>query len=151
VQAWLRTMFRRFPIRSVDMTRLLDTVLLCAVATILFIRLDLWLTNYPQLGGHGLHIANLLWGGLLTLIAIGLMLAFVSPGARKAAAVVGGIGLGLFIDELGKFVTSDNNYFFKPTAAITTASSSSASWSSVSSTGGGRTPSASASSTRSSS
>jgi hypothetical protein len=100
------------------MAHLLDTVLVCAVATILFVRTDLYLTHYPQLGGHGLHIAHLLWGGMLMLIAIGLLLAFVSPAVRPVASVFGGIGLGLFLDELGKFVTADNNYFFRPTAAI---------------------------------
>ncbi len=100
------------------MTKLLDTVLVCAVLTILIVRTQLYLTNYPQLGGHGLHIAHLLWGGLLMLIAISALLAFISPGIRQVAAVIGGVGLGLFIDELGKFVTADNNYFFKPTAAI---------------------------------
>lgn len=100
------------------MVRLLDTVLLCAVATILLVRTQLWLTNYPQLGGRGLHIAHLLWGGLFMLIAIVILLAFISPAERQVAAVSGGIGLGLFMDELGKFITADNNYFFKPTAAI---------------------------------
>src|SRR5919201_5377778 len=92
------------PVRSVDMVRLLDVVLVCAVATILVVRTQLWLTNYPQLGGHGLHIAHLLWGGLLMLAAIVLLLAFITSVARRVAAVIGGVGLGLFMDELGKFV-----------------------------------------------
>ncbi len=97
---------------------LLDTVLVCAVGTILVIRTQLWLTNYPQLGGHGLHIAHMLWGGLAMLVAIVVLLTFINTTARQVGAVLGGIGFGFFIDELGKFLTSDNNYFFKPTAAI---------------------------------
>jgi hypothetical protein len=104
--------------RAYDMGPLLDVVIICAVGTLMAIRTELWLTNYPQLGGHGLHIAHLLWGGLGMLIAIVLLVSFLSPAVRRVGAILGGIGLGFFIDELGKFVTSDNNYFFKPTAAI---------------------------------
>ena len=100
------------------MGSLLDTIMVCGIGTILIIRTELWLTNYPQVGGHGLHIAHLLWGGLGMLIAIVLLVSFLSSLVRRVGAVLGGIGLGFFIDELGKFVTSDNNYFFKPTAAI---------------------------------
>src|SRR5438105_3470241 len=28
------------------------------------------LSGYPQVGGHGLHIAHMLWGGLLMVLAI---------------------------------------------------------------------------------
>jgi hypothetical protein len=104
--------------RAYDIGPLTDTLIICAVGTILIIRTQLWLTNYPQLGGHGLHIAHLLWGGVGMLIAIVLLVSFVSPAVRRLGAILGGIGLGFFIDELGKFLTSDNNYFFKPTAAI---------------------------------
>jgi hypothetical protein len=104
--------------RAYDTGPLLDTILICGAATILIIRSELWLTHYPQLGGHGLHIAHLLWGGLGMLIAVVLLVSFLSPVVRRIGAFLGGIGLGFFIDELGKFVTSDNNYFFKPTAAI---------------------------------
>jgi hypothetical protein len=114
----LRSFFSRLVIRSSDVMRLLDTLLVFAITTILIVRTQLWLTNYPQLGGHGLHIAHLLWGGLLMLLALVVLLSSISHAARQVAAVVGGIGLGFFIDELGKFVTADNNYFFKPTAAI---------------------------------
>jgi hypothetical protein len=108
---------RRAP-RNADFADLLETVLVAAVATILVIRTQLWLTNYPQLGGHGLHIAHLLYGGFLMLLAIAILLTFLGRGPRRPAAIVGGIGFGFFIDELGKFITADNNYFFKPAAAL---------------------------------
>ena len=96
----------------------MDTFLVSAIATVVVIRIFLEATGYPQLGGGGLHIAHVLWGGLGMLLAILLLLLYLSPTTRLAAAVVGGAGFGAFVDELGKFVTSDNNYFFRPTAAI---------------------------------
>jgi hypothetical protein len=105
-------------LRSSDFGAFHETLLLTAVATVLFIRTQLWLTNYPQIGGHGLHIAHLLWGGLFMLVAIGLCLTFLGRPLQRRAAIVGGVGFGFFIDELGKFITSDNNYFYKPAAAL---------------------------------
>ena len=107
----------RHLVRSAD-ADLLDTFLVSAIATVVVIRIFLEATGYPQLGGGGLHIAHVLWGGLGMLLAILLLLLYLSPTTRLAAAVVGGAGFGAFVDELGKFVTSDNNYFFRPTAAI---------------------------------
>src|SRR5436309_6887086 len=97
---------------------LLDTFLVAAVGTVLVIRLFLEATGYPRLGGGELHIAHVLWGGLGMLVAFLLLLGFVSSATRPIAALVGGAGFGAFIDEFGKFVTSDNNYFYRPTAAV---------------------------------
>ena len=104
--------------RNAEFTSLLETFLITAIATVLFIRTQLWLTNYPQLGGGGLHIAHLLYGGIFMAIAIGVLLMFLGRSPRRPAALLGGVGFGFFIDELGKFVTADNNYFYKPAAGV---------------------------------
>jgi hypothetical protein len=104
-------------IRDSDADEAFELLVFIAVATVLAIRAFLALTGYPQLGGGGLHIAHMLWGGLFMLAAIVLLLVFWNPAMRRLAAVVAGVGFGFFIDELGKFVTADNDYFFKPTAA----------------------------------
>ncbi len=104
-------------IRDADADEAFELLVFIAVATILGIRGFLALTGYPQLGGGGLHIAHMLWGGLFMLVAIALLLVFWNPAVRRIAAVVAGVGFGFFIDELGKFVTADNDYFYQPTAA----------------------------------
>jgi hypothetical protein len=108
----------RRPARNIEIRSLLDTLFVSAVATILIIRLQLWATRYPKLGGGKLHIAHLLWGGLAMLISVVVLLSFLSRGRRHTAAVIAGLGFGFFIDEIGKFVTSNNDYFFKPAAGM---------------------------------
>lgn len=105
-------------VRNIYGEDLLENFLISAVASVLLIRLFLSLTNYPQLSGSGLHFAHMLWGGLLMLIGMFMALGFLSHPAHEWAAVIGGLGFGAFIDELGKFITQNNDYFFQPAVAI---------------------------------
>lgn len=96
----------------------LEIMMVAAIASFLLIRALLAATGYPKLGGAKLHIAHMLWGGLFMLAALIILLTFWNPSVRTFAAFLGGIGFGTFIDELGKFITSDNDYFFQPTVAL---------------------------------
>src|SRR6267143_4466787 len=109
---------RPFFIRNLDAGQLLETFLVSAVAAFLGVRFFLGVTGYPRLGSGGLHIAHMLWGGTLMVAGVLLLLSYLGHRIRRAAAVVAGLGFGLFIDELGKFITSDNNYFYRPAIAL---------------------------------
>ena len=105
-------------IRNIEIDHLFDNFLVSAVSSILLIRFFLGITGYPQIGGSNFHIAHLLWGGLFMTVAFLMLLAYVSRSIKFSASIIGGIGFGVFIDELGKFITKDNNYFYQPTAAL---------------------------------
>jgi len=105
-------------VRNYDSWGHLEVFLISAVAAVLLIRLFLKLTGYPQIGGGGLHIAHMLWGGLLMLAALIMLLSFLGKAVHRWAALIGGLGFGVFIDEIGKFVTADNDYFFRPAVSL---------------------------------
>jgi hypothetical protein len=106
------------PIRAREAVGLLDAFIICAVGTILTIRIFLWLTGYPKLASGRFHISHIILGGLLMMVGLILLQSIITRWARRTGAVIGGVGFGLFLDELGKFVTKDNDYFFRPTFAI---------------------------------
>lgn len=89
-----------------------------AVATILIVRASLASSGYPKIAGGGLHIAHVLWGGLLLALAIVLSMSFIGQVVRPYVAILAGIGFGLFLDEVGKFVTRNGSYRFRPALAI---------------------------------
>lgn len=86
--------------------------------TVVGTRLFLELTGYPQLGNSQLHIAHVLWGGLLLFTACLLFLIVINRWVLWLSAGLAGAGVGLFIDEVGKFITNNNDYFFPFAAPI---------------------------------
>ena len=88
------------------------------VATVSVVRSFLLLTGYPQIGKGTLHIAHVLWGGLLLYIAAILPLIYLNPKLHNVGAILSGIGMGLFMDEVGKFITREYDYFFPAAAPI---------------------------------
>jgi hypothetical protein len=88
------------------------------IGTVSVVRSYLALTGYPQIGNGTLHIAHVLWGGLIMYIAAILPLIYLNPRLHSYCAILSGIGMGLFIDEVGKFITRQYDYFFPAAAPI---------------------------------
>jgi len=86
--------------------------------TVLALRAILKLTGYAQIGGDSAHIAHVLWGGLALFAAALVLLVVANRWALVLGAVLSGGGVGLFIDEVGKFITQSNDYFTPAAAPI---------------------------------
>src|SRR5512137_1082660 len=108
----------RKPVKRRGAEKYLRYTLLSFAASVGLTRLFLELTGYPQLGGGGLHIAHVLWGGLLLFVGAIFPLIYANRWALTTSAVLAGMGVGLFIDEIGKFITSNNDYFYPAAAPI---------------------------------
>ena len=106
------------PVKREAADRYLLLTLLSFAASVGITRLFLEITGYPQLGNSELHIAHVLWGGLLLFVAALLPLMIANRWIFTLTALLAGIGVGLFIDEVGKFITQSNDYFYPAAAPI---------------------------------
>jgi hypothetical protein len=110
------------PVRRKGAERYIRLTLLSFAASVSVTRLLLDLIGYPQLGNEALHIAHVLYGGVILFVASLLPLIYANRWAYTWGAILSGLGVGLFIDEVGKFITQNNNYFYPAAAPIIYAS-----------------------------
>ncbi|MEJ2860239.1 hypothetical protein [Actinomycetospora flava] len=106
------------PVPREDAARSVRLVAVAFGVTVVVTRLYLALTGYPQIGGEVYHLAHALWGGLLLLAGGLIALAWSNRWTSTPTAVCVGVGSGLFVDEVGKFITQRNDYFTPLAAPI---------------------------------
>ena len=111
--AWVRR-----PVRREGAERYLFITLVSFAGTVIITRWFLSLTGFPQIGGGDLHVAHALWGGLALFAAALLPILLAGRFVYLVSAALAGIGMGLFIDEVGKFITAANDYFYPAAAPI---------------------------------
>ncbi len=105
-------------VRREEAARYYLVAVLSFAASIAVVRLFLQLTGYPQIAGGDLHISHVLWGGLFLFVAAMAPLVLANRRIYILSAVLSGVGVGLFIDEVGKFITKDYNYHYPAAAPI---------------------------------
>ena len=116
-QAAKRLGLRR-PVRREGAEHYLFLTLVSFAGTVMATRVYLELTGYPRIGGGDLHIAHALFGGFFLFVAALLPIILAGRRIYRMSAVLGGIGIGLFIDEVGKFITTQNDYFYPAAAPL---------------------------------
>lgn len=108
----------RQPVRREGAERYLFLTLVSFAGTVIATRTYLGLTGYPRIGGGELHVAHALFGGFFLFAAALLPIVLAGRRVYRVTAVLGGIGIGLFIDEVGKFITTSNDYFYPAAAPL---------------------------------
>jgi len=89
-----------------------------SVATLLVSRLLLYITGFPKISFGDVHVAHVLFGGVFMTISLLIQSIYIGHIPSTIASYLGGIGFGLFLDELGKFLSQDNDYFYQPAVVI---------------------------------
>ena len=105
-------------VRREEASRYYLIAVLSFVVSLAGVRLFLQLTGYPQIAGGDLHISHVLWGGLFMFVAALAPLVLADRKVYVLSAVLSGMGIALFIDEVGKFITKDYNYHYPAAAPI---------------------------------
>lgn len=109
----------RRPVRRFNASRYLLYLLVSFGLSVMVTRVFLELTGYPKIGGESaLHVAHVLWGGLLLFAGALVVLLFSNQWTLTVSSILWGVGVGLFIDEVGKFITASNDYFIPIAAPI---------------------------------
>jgi len=101
--------------RSYTLGPQLDSFLVCAATAVILNRAVLIILGYPQIGSRdpgGIHISHSIYGGIMMLVAIIISIAFLAPATRWWLAILGGLGFGWYVDELGKYV-SNAGYLYR--------------------------------------
>jgi len=101
--------------RSYTLKAQLDTFLVCAATAVVLNRVVLIVLGYPQIGSRepgGIHISHSIYGGIMMLVAIIVAISFLAPASRWWLAILGGLGFGWYVDELGKYV-SNSGYLYR--------------------------------------
>lgn len=111
-------LYNRHLMRNREAGSLLELFFVTAASSVLAIRFFLAVADYPSLSPGNLHIAHVLLGGVVMMIALIIALGFINKSSYYLVAILGGFGFGAFIDELGKFITGDNDYFYRPAIAL---------------------------------
>ncbi len=106
------------PLVGANAPRYIFNMLLSFALSVVGTRVYLEATGYPQIGNDTFHFAHALWGGLLLFVAVLVLFIYVNRWMVDLSAVLSGAGVGLFIDEVGKFITQANDYFFPLAAPI---------------------------------
>lgn len=108
----------RRPVRREGAEAYLFVMLVSFAVTVIATRWFLELTGFPKIGGGDLHIAHALWGGAALFAAAILPILLAGRFVYFAAAGLAGVGIGLFIDEVGKLITAESDYFYPVAAPI---------------------------------
>jgi hypothetical protein len=108
----------RGPVPREDAAHSVRWVAVAFGVTVVVTRLYLALTGYPQIGEGPYHLAHALWGGLLLLLGGLAALMWSNRWVPTTTAILVGVGSGLFVDEVGKFITRQNDYFTPLAAPI---------------------------------